>query len=219
MSPTTDEPRESAADALAQRVEVHWREAFTWAEALRELAAVDRAVFEAIARTPTGTLDVPIRRLSNFANHSRLWLAVASAIGLAGGNRGRRAATVGVASIAVTSATVNVAVKPVFARRRPDRAGLGLFDGRHIASPGSTSFPSGHAASGFAFAWAVSRDLPVLSVPLGLLAAAVAYSRVHTGVHYPGDVIVGSVLGTATAATVAAVRDRYSRRNHVLAGL
>ena len=54
--------------------------------------------------------------------------------------------------------------------------------------PTSTSFPSGHAASAFAFAYAVGRRIPALAVPIRLLAAGVAYSRVHTGVHYPGDV-------------------------------
>lgn len=51
--------------------------------------------------------------------------------------------------------------------------------------PVSASFPSGHAASGFAFAAAVGRDEPWLGLVLRFLAAAVAYSRVHTGVHYP----------------------------------
>jgi undecaprenyl-diphosphatase len=48
-------------------------------------------------------------------------------------------------------------------------------------------------------------------VPIRLLAAAVAYSRVHTGVHYPGDVVIGSVTGAGTAAMVAAVADRAAR--------
>jgi membrane-associated phospholipid phosphatase len=50
-----------------------------------------------------------------------------------------------------------------------------------------------------------------LAVPVRLLAAAVAYSRVHTGVHYPGDVVIGSVTGAGTAAMVAAVADRLGR--------
>ena len=54
-------------------------------------------------------------------------------------------------------------------------------------------------------------DALVLAVPIRLLAVAVAYSRVHTGVHYPGDVVVGSVAGAGTAAMVAAVADRAAR--------
>jgi undecaprenyl-diphosphatase len=77
--------------------------------------------------------------------------------------------------------------------------------------PRSASFPSGHAASAFAFAYAVGRHLPVLALPTRLLATAVAYSRVHTGVHYPGDVVIGSVAGAGTAAMVAAAADRTAR--------
>jgi membrane-associated phospholipid phosphatase len=72
---------------------------------------------------------------------------------------------------------------------------------------------SGHAASGFAFAHAAGRHLPGLAVPLRLLASGVvAYSRVHTGVHYPGDVVAGSILGAGGAAVVAAAFDRLPRR-------
>ena len=181
------------------------------AAALRELGAVDRAVYEAVARTPTGTLDVPVRRLSDAADHSKLWLAIAAVIALLGGDRGRRAALEGVVAIGVTSATVNLGVKPIARRRRPERAEPARFADRHVPMPASASFPSGHAASAFAFAYAVGRHLPLLAVPIRLLAAAVAYSRVHTGVHYPGDVVIGSVTGAGTAAMVAAVADRAAR--------
>ena len=77
--------------------------------------------------------------------------------------------------------------------------------------PGPTSFPSGHAASAFAFAYAVSRDLPRAAVQIGVLAGAVAHSRVHTGVHYPSDVVIGSILGAGTAAMVSAAGDSLRR--------
>jgi membrane-associated phospholipid phosphatase len=152
-----------------------------------------------------------VRRLSHAADKSRLWLGIAAAVALAGGRRGRRAALEGVVAIGVTSATVNLGVKPIARRRRPDRAQPARFDDRHVPMPRSASFPSGHAASAFAFAYAVSRHLPALAVPIRLLATAVAYSRVHTGVHYPGDVVIGSVTGAGTAAMVAAVADRAAR--------
>ena len=206
-------PNDTVADALARRVVTHRRgpAAFRVADGLRELGAVDRAVYEAVARTPTGNLDVPVRRLSGAADKSRLWLGIAAMVAVAGGRRGRRAALEGVVAIGVTSATVNLGVKPVARRRRPERARPALFEDRHVPMPRSASFPSGHAASAFAFAYAVGRHMPVLAVPIRLLAAAVAYSRVHTGVHYPGDVVIGSVAGAGTAAMVAAVADRTAR--------
>jgi membrane-associated phospholipid phosphatase len=210
--PAPERP-ETVADALARRVPAGDQApaAFRLADGLRELGAVDRAVYEAVARTPTGNLDAPVRRLSGAADNSRLWLAIAAVVAVAGGRRGRRAALEGVVAIGVTSATVNLGVKPVARRRRPDRSRPALFEDRHVPMPRSASFPSGHAASAFAFAYAVGRHLPVLALPIRLLAAAVAYSRVHTGVHYPGDVVIGSVAGAGTAAMVAAVADRTAR--------
>jgi membrane-associated phospholipid phosphatase len=199
------DPQETVADALARRVPAGQAPSARLAGALRELGAVDRAVYEAVARTPTATLDGPVRRLSGAADRSRLWLGIAAAVALLGGHRGRRAALEGVVAIGVTSAAVNLVVKPIARRRRPDRARPARFEDRHVPMPRSASFPSGHAASAFAFAYAVGRHLPALAVPIRLLAAAVAYSRVHTGVHYPGDVVVGSVTGAGTAAMVAAV--------------
>jgi undecaprenyl-diphosphatase len=164
-----------------------------------------------VARTPTAALDGPVRWLSDAANHSRLWLGIAAAIALLGGRRGRRAALEGVVSIGVTSATVNLGLKSLHQRQRPDRVEAELSQARLARMPNSTSFPSGHAASAFAFAYAVGRHVPGLAVPIRLLAAMVAYSRVHTGVHYPGDVLIGSITGAGSGAMVAAAFDRLPR--------
>jgi membrane-associated phospholipid phosphatase len=176
--------------------------------AVRQLAALDRAVYDTIAGTPTPALDTPLRRLSHAADKSRLWLATAGVLAIAGGSRGRRAAVRGTLAIGVTSAVVNLLIKPVSYRARPDRTGAGVPGDRQVAMPGSTSFPSGHSASAFAFATALSPDLPWLAMGTGFLAAAVAYSRVHTGVHYPGDVVIGSLIGASTGLAVNTVLDR-----------
>ena len=178
------------------------------AAALRELGAVDQAIYSAVAATPTPSLDEPLRRLSNAANNSVLWLAVAVGLGVAGGSAGRRAAVRGTVAIGVTSPLVNLVAKSAWSRRRPDRADAGVPVGRNVRMPTSASFPSGHAASGFAFATAIGRDQPWLGMGLGFLAAAVAYSRVHTGVHYPGDALVGSLLGAGIGQAVAGSIDR-----------
>jgi membrane-associated phospholipid phosphatase len=209
----------TVGDALARRVEARRGTASGWAEALRELGAVDQAVYEAVAGTPTPELDEPFRRLSNAANNSRLWLGIAAAIAVFGGRRGRRAAMEGLLAIGATSATVNLGVKPLARRRRPHPADPGLAEGRQVQMPESASFPSGHAASAFAFAYAVGRHLPELAVPLRMLAGGVAYSRVHVGVHYPGDVVIGSILGAGTAAMGAAACDRLASRTSVHAPL
>ena len=178
------------------------------ASRLRELSAVDRAIYSAVAATPTPSLDEPLRRLSNAANNSRLWLAIATGLRVTGGQAGRRAAVRGTVAIGVTSALVNLAVKSAWSRPRPDRPALGGPVRRDVPMPASSSFPSGHAAAGFAFAAAIGRDQPWLGLTLRFLAAAVAYSRVHTGVHYPGDAVVGALIGEGTGQAAAGLMDR-----------
>jgi membrane-associated phospholipid phosphatase len=175
---------------------------------LREASRIDRAVYRAIASTPSPSLDEPMRRLSNAANRSAIWLAIAGGLAVVGGRAGRRAALAGVASIGVASATVNLGIKSLYPRERPDRSGAGVIEDRHVRMPSSSSFPSGHSASGFAFATAVGREIPALALPLRLLAGAVAYSRVHTGVHYPGDTVAGSLVGGATGLVVGDILAR-----------
>jgi undecaprenyl-diphosphatase len=165
-----------------------------------------------VAATPTPSLDEPLRLLSNAANNSRLWLGIATGLRILGGEPGRRAATRGTVAIGVTSALVNLAVKAALPRQRPDRVGAKVPGRRNVRMPTSTSFPSGHAAAGFAFAAAVGRDLPWLGVVLRFMAAAVAYSRVYTGVHYPSDAVVGALIGEGTGQTVAGVMDRLPAR-------
>ena len=74
--------------------------------------------------------------------------------------------------------------------------------------PKTRSFPSGHAASGFAFATGVASAAPVPGGLLTALAALVAYSRVHTGVHHPSDVVAGAVIGAGLSPIAVAAAER-----------
>ena len=177
-----------------------------------EVEALDVAVYAAIAATPTPTLDRVYTAVSRAADRSKLWTATAGALALAGGHDGRRAAVDGMASIALASAVVNVVLKRLGRRRRPDRAAHAVPLARQVAMPLSTSFPSGHAASAFAFATGVNRKLPTVGIPMHGAAAVVAYSRVHTGVHYPFDVIVGAVVGGALSPVATTWLDRRRAR-------
>ena len=49
-------------------------------DGIRQRGQVDRAMYEAIASTPTPALDKPLRRLSRAADKSRLWLATAGVL-------------------------------------------------------------------------------------------------------------------------------------------
>ena len=95
--------------------------------------------------------------------------------------------------------------KAIVARDRPAVHRLGPPVSSH-------SFPSGHASTSFACAVVLAAAAPRLRAPLYLLAAAIAFSRLYNGDHYPLDVVAGALLGTATALLLLAAARRRSRR-------
>lgn len=194
----------SPADPAAPPPRARW---------LQDAQRLDIALYAAIARTPTPTLDVAMARLSRAADYSGLSLASAAILAASGGRRGRRAAGFGLTSLAATASLVNLGLKPLGRRRRPDRVTGQVPIARHVRMPSSTSFPSGHSATAFAFATGVGHVFPPAGVPLRGLAALVAYSRIHTGVHYPGDVVAGALTGTMLAQFMTHALDR-SKAHH-----
>lgn len=77
----------------------------------------------------------------------------------------------------------------------------------------SFSMPSNHAANSFAFAsvfWLRRRDL-ITSLML-VLAAVIGFSRIYVGVHYPFDVVAGSIFGMAVGIFLLAVYSMIIRK-------
>jgi undecaprenyl-diphosphatase len=185
------------------------------------VGSLDRELFRRVATRDTAVLDAVLPPLSRAADHSVLWIAVAAVLQAVPDRRLQRAGRRGLAAIAVASLLANQVGKRVLPRARPLLDDVPLV--RRVRMPGSTSFPSGHAASAAAFAVGVGLEAPELALPLGVTAAAVGFSRVYTGVHYPVDVAVGAALGAGVALTLhrllpaatsaaAAARRRGGRR-------
>jgi membrane-associated phospholipid phosphatase len=173
---------------------------------LQAVNKLDRALYGAIAAIPNTTLDRELARLSTAADYWKLSLLYAAGLAAIRGKEGREAATMGLISLAVTAALVNAVLKPLSRRERPDRESHRVDLGRHVRMPRSRSFPSGHTAQSFAFADGVGEILPREGVALRTLAAAIGYSRVHTGVHYPSDVIFGAAFGVLVNRMVSRTR-------------
>jgi membrane-associated phospholipid phosphatase len=179
------------------------------------VGVADRRLFRRVARLSSPPLDAVLPPLTRAADHSVLWMAISGGLALSGRPESRRAAGSGLASIAVASLLANQVGKRVLPRVRPVLDSVPAAR-RARRTPGSHSFPSGHAASAAAFAVGAALEAPVLAVPLGVTAAAVGFSRVYTGVHYPADVLAGAALGAGVAVTVhrllAAAGRRRGRR-------
>jgi membrane-associated phospholipid phosphatase len=70
-----------------------------------------------------------------------------------------------------------------------------------LSDDSTPSFPSGHTTSAFCTATSLSLMYPkwYVIVPSYSWAVAVGYSRMHMGMHYPSDVLMGAIIGTASS--------------------
>lgn len=161
------------------------------------IARLDRALVKAVSGFPGGEYDDFFRRLSAVANKGKLWFAVAAVLAILKG-KPRRAALHGLIAQGVASAVTNVGFKTLLPRARPLPEHLPVFRFVH-PQPTSSSMPSGHSASAAAFAMGAGFVHPGVGAVLAPVAAGVAYSRVHTGAHWPSDVIFGSAIGVGAA--------------------
>lgn len=176
---------------------------------LQRAENLDDEVFDLVAGWASPVLDRAMPKLSLAASYSRIWIGIAAILAIFGGSKGRRTAVEGLAAVGVTSFVANVVLKGITRRPRPTDP---VPADRSLSKPDSTSFPSGHTASGAAFSGVVGRAYPPLWMPLNALAAAIGFSRVYTGVHYPGDVLGGWLLGKGIAAGTRHIAPRIESR-------
>jgi undecaprenyl-diphosphatase len=139
-----------------------------------------------------GFFDPVFKALTYAGTDGALWLALALLAALAYRRPRIFAFTLVADAIALL---VTEGLKAAIPRSRPHVHAL-------VARPHTHSFPSGHATTSFACAIVLAAALPRYRIPCFLLAAAVAWSRVYVGVHFPLDVLSGAALGAALGYTV-----------------
>jgi undecaprenyl-diphosphatase len=162
--------------------------------------SVDRRLFDAIHGLPhTVASDRYISLISDLGEGLG-WVAAGVGVAWLGGQKGRRAGIATALASLGTTYVVQRMVKPIFRRRRP-------FVNREVLVVGlrtaDASFPSGHTASSFAAATALSIFYPNAAPLVFTLATLVGVSRVHLGHHFPSDVAVGGMIGIGTGTMTA----------------
>ncbi|MDQ4129748.1 MAG: phosphatase PAP2 family protein [Actinomycetota bacterium] len=131
-------------------------------------------------------------RASDIVRRPTFWAGVSAALTLAG-PRGRRAALRGSACYG-TAALIHLLIKPIVGRSHP-RGGALMQMGF-----GTSSFPSGHAASDLALTLGASQEIPLLFLPLSAATVGAHWALVRGREHYPSDVVGGGAIAIAVAA-------------------
>jgi len=178
------------------------REALRW---------VDLDLMRWLRSWHTGWLDGVMIWASLIGQGGTIWVTLAG-LALVFSPKYRAAAWRVLLAVALAALVADGILKPIIARARP------MVDETAVmralpAIPHSASWPSGHTATAFAGAFALSRMWPEGRVAWGLLAATIGFSRVYLGHHYPIDVACGAVIGVLAGFWVMGGRPRstYSR--------
>jgi undecaprenyl-diphosphatase len=125
-----------------------------------------------------------------------------------GGVRGRTAALLLIPVLFCADKLSSSVIKELVSRPRPcqETGGVPIVQGIHMlvdCGPGK-SFPSSHAVNNFAVATLLSRYYRRWRVGFYLWASLVALSRPAVGVHYPSDIVGGSLIGVCVALAIVA---------------
>jgi undecaprenyl-diphosphatase len=167
--------------------------------------SVDLALLRWLTPWHTPALDAAMSWISSAGGAGTVWLLLGVAAFVL--PRHRAAAWRVFLTIALAYLAVDGVMKPLIARERPSiRAYAPPRDLPPL--PRSFSFPSGHAASTFGAAVAVSRMWPPTRLVWWSLAILIGYSRIYLGHHYPLDVLGGALLGIGLALWVLGGRHR-----------
>lgn len=167
---------------------------------LQRLAAWDRGAFDAINHGRNAVFDWLMPILSDDGKFKIPFLLLFLALLVFGRSRARTAALLVIPLIALSDQASSNLLKHSVQRVRPCH----VLENVHLQAGCSDSYsmPSSHAANSGAAAFHFSFFYPALAPGLVLLALAIGYSRVYVGVHYPGDVLVGLMVGLGAAAAI-----------------
>ncbi len=170
---------------------------------MKAILKLDRQIIYWIQRHRNKVLDKIFAFITYLGDNGFIWLLYAIFFIIAG--EGQTGETM-ITGLAISTIFCLVLIKRFAKRKRPCD-----HDKDHVLTirrPSGHSFPSAHSSAAFSVAGVIYFMAPAFALPAIVLAVLIAFSRVYLFVHYPSDVIAGSVMGISFAALAVMVVER-----------
>ena len=157
----------------------------------------DCAVFQLVEKLWNPVLDAIMVFITHLGDDGIFWIALGLILCVF--KKTRKLGVLVILGLGIASCINNLVLKQIFERPRPFN-----FDGwpgefiypNLVERPHSFSFPSGHTSSSLGAATPLLiKANKKFGIPIFILALLVGFSRVYIHVHYPTDVIVGTIVG------------------------
>lgn len=158
----------------------------------------DCAVFQLVEKLWNPVLDAIMIFITHLGDDGIFWIALGVILCIF--KKTRKYGVLVLLGLGIASCINNLVLKQIFERPRPFNfdgwPSDFVFPNPLIEKPHSFSFPSGHTSSSLGAATPLLiKANKKLGIPMFILALLVGFSRVYVHVHYPTDVIVGTLVG------------------------
>lgn len=176
------------------------------------IQSIDYQLMTLVAALRSDILTSVLVFITHLGDEGLVWLVLSAACLVR--RKTRRCGAAMLLALVFSLLVGNMTIKPLVARLRPFQTYPELIS---LIKQGGYSFPSAHAMSSFAAATAFylpfrKRGQASHGIPCLVLAFLIAFSRVYVGVHYPSDVLAGSLIGILLALAATWITDRIAGR-------